>query len=423
MTHHHDHIDKCAPGCDDQLPTIATVGRGPKGDQTYVRIAEPDTCIETYLEGWSVDSATGEVHSQWISENINGGELRYQYNLNPFNVPRTFTITFIYTRPNKVGTERKHEDCSWSWTTPAIPYVWSLDPNGNPDEDNGQDPDHVVGSGVATIFVKTMHDMDWNERLHYPIDPITGLPYDRSIFNAPQAEEGWSATIRFGYNGDVDVPDFDDLAKFIGVPKGDIYQILEGNIININGYLVKDIIDYIDKRIKNLGPLKAGGDPDDPDDRYDPTIYLQTLWEPPVSMSTGSGLTWINGASGGYYYGQAVRVEYHPLTWLVVVKIFSNDQGVPVTEETKNMTEIPLLILPEPKNASNNIRTNLAPIMVNNQYVGDGCELSVDESGLVKLVVNTNERSNIAGARVHGSCVYYAGERNWATLDGPRPIE
>lgn len=234
--HHRHPIDRAAPDCDDQLPMISTVGRGPQGYGYKVEISDPDTCTETYLEGFLYDPVTGEYKSEWKSENINGGELSYQYNLRPHTIPRTFTVTFIYRRPGR---------CEWSWTTPAIPYVWTLDPAGEPDED----PDHVVGSGIATLLVKTCHEGEWNyeptpdgfdketgkshhERLWYPMGP-DGERTTRDQFNAPLAEEGWSATLVFGrgngeMGGTIDVPDFDDLANFLGQDKQDIiYNILE----------------------------------------------------------------------------------------------------------------------------------------------------------------------------------------------------
>lgn len=234
--HHDDHIhhhceDHGAPDCSGQLPMIANVGRGIKGDGFYVRITDPDTTNETYLEGLSYDNATHEWHSEWISENINGGELRYQYNLRPFTDPTTFTITFIYKRPNRP---------EWSWTTPAIPYIWTIDDDGN-----RTDPDAFVGSGVATIFVRASKSDPWNvskhERLHYPQGTT------RDDFNAPLPEKAWSATITFGYGGDVELPNFDDLAKILGITKGDIFNILQDNTFTIDGITAKNIIDYINK--------------------------------------------------------------------------------------------------------------------------------------------------------------------------------
>lgn len=219
--------DHCAPDCDDQLPLISHVGRGIAGDDSFVEIADPDTTNETHLVGGYYDNADQTMHTEWISENINGGELKYQYNLRPYTIPRTFTMTFIYRRPGRP---------EWSWTTPAIPYIWTLDPAGKPDTD----PDHVVGSGVATLFVKTMHT-DWKEKLRYPEGTT------REDFNAPSVGEAWVAELTFGKGGDVDVPDFDDIAKIIGVDKSDIYDILEDNSVTINGISANNLIDYIDK--------------------------------------------------------------------------------------------------------------------------------------------------------------------------------
>ena len=227
--------DHGADDCDDQLPLISRVGRGLAGNNAGV-VLKTDDCDTTILEGGHWDSATGEWKSEWTSQNINGGKLMYQYNLRPYTIPRTFTITFMYRRPG----HEEHDDEVWSWTTPAIPYIWTLDDAGKPEEF----PDHIVGSGVATLFVKTMHT-DWDERLHYPEGTT------REDFNAPDPEEAWSATITFGHGGDIDVPDFDDIAKIIGITKQDIYNILEGNTININGVDAKDLIDYIDKQDDN----------------------------------------------------------------------------------------------------------------------------------------------------------------------------
>lgn len=238
--------DRYADDCDDQLPLIARVGRGVKGDSG--RIFVNNGRIDTHLVGGHIDNANGELHTDWISDNINGGELRYQYNLNPFSIPRTFTITFIYTR----GHEGDENYADWSWTSPAIPYIWRVtDEDGNEHEQ----PDHVVGSGVATLFVKTVHeswDISEHERLHYPIDPTTDEPFDRDYFNAPEPENPWSATITFGHGGDIDVPDFDDIAKIIGITKEDIYNILEDNSVTINGIEADDLIDYIDKCDDNV---------------------------------------------------------------------------------------------------------------------------------------------------------------------------
>ena len=223
--------DRGAPGCDDQLPLISRVGRGIHGDGYKVEIDDPDSTSETHLHGYEVDGATGEVTSDWVSENINGGELSYQYNLRPFTIPQTFTITFIYRRTGRP---------EWTWTTPAIPYVWSIDEDGNKDQGDG-----IVGSGVATLFIKKTTDAAWKEMLLYPDGT------KREDFNAPEAEEPWTVNLSFGVGGDIDVPNIDDIAKILGITVEDIRKIIAGNQVTINGVDARNIIEYIDKQDDN----------------------------------------------------------------------------------------------------------------------------------------------------------------------------
>ncbi len=232
--------DRCADDCDDQLPLIARVGRGLKGDSARVRISDPDTISETHLESGYYDASDGTWHSDWTSENINGGHLYCQYNLRPYTDPRTFTITFVYKRPGRP---------EWSWTSPAIPYIWSLDPSGKPNTG----AEDLVGSGVATVFIKTNHG-DWTECLNYP--PGT----NRNDFNAPQPGEGWSATIRLGKGGDIEIPDFDDVAKVIGITKSQLFDILDGRTVTINGINARNVIDYVDKKIASVDVSSAIND-------------------------------------------------------------------------------------------------------------------------------------------------------------------
>lgn len=230
---HHDcrppvNPDRGAPGCDDQLPLISRVGRGIHGDGYKVTIDSPDSTSETHLHGYDVDGATGEVKSDWVSENINGGELSYQYNLRPFTIPQTFTITFVYRRPGRP---------EWTWTTPAIPYVWSIDEDGNKDQGDG-----IVGSGVATLFVKKTTDAAWKEMLLYPGGTT------REDFNAPEAEEPWTVNLAFGVGGDIDVPNIDDIAKILGITVEDVRDIIAGNQVTINGVSVGNLLEYIDRQ-------------------------------------------------------------------------------------------------------------------------------------------------------------------------------
>ena len=222
--------DRQAELCDDQLPVIARVGRGIKGDGYKVVISDPDTNCETHLEGMSYDEATKLWTSEWLSENINGGCLSYQYKMRPYSNPATFTMTFIYRRPGRP---------EWSWTTPSIPYVWNVDDDGG-----RTDPDAIVGSGVATIFLRSGASNPWVEKLVYP-DGTT-----REDYNAPAQGEAWTSNITFGYGGDVEVPNLDDIAKIIGVPKDTIVNILN----SVPGALAgsDNVKDYIDDRVTEL---------------------------------------------------------------------------------------------------------------------------------------------------------------------------
>lgn len=212
--HHRHMLHHCAPECDDQLPVFSGVGRGLRGDSARV-VIRSDEDAETYLEGLTYDAATNTWSTEWISENINGGQLMYQYNLRPYTVPQTFTITFRYKRPNRSKSE-------WVWTTPAIPYIWDAD------DDGLADVDEIVGTGVATLFLKktteptwitsnlpTSHEIDETtdrqEKLLYPDD------WTRDMFNAPIPGDPWTVNLQYGIGGDIDAPNIDDLAKILGV--------------------------------------------------------------------------------------------------------------------------------------------------------------------------------------------------------------
>lgn len=275
----YEFADRRADHCDDQLPLFSSVGRGIKGDDSRIVIADPDTECETHLKGLHVDNATGVVSTDWISENINGGRLMYQYNLRPYTIPRTFTITFKYKRPGRK---------EWSWTTPAIPYIWTVD---NEDGTVSEKPEHIVGSGVATIFLRTKHTEDWVEKLVYPEG------FDRDDFNAPEPEEAWSANIVFGYGGDVEVPDFDDIAKIIGITKQDVFNILEDNSITIDGYTVENIVDYIMKVEDHIHKDQGFGDDTLVGD--DPTSVLPTSQFP--NGVSYDGTTYTNPMAGKPY--------------------------------------------------------------------------------------------------------------------------
>lgn len=223
--------EPCGCESDDQLPIVSRVGRGIHGDDFKVEISSDAPC-ETHLAGSSFDHTTKEWTSEWVSENINGGCLSYQYKLRPYTVPQTFTITFIYRRPGRP---------EWSWTTPAIPYVWSADDDGGKQPG---DPDAVVGSGVATIFVKDGKDKPWVEKLVYPDGT------DREDFNAPEQGEAWTSNLYFGVGGDIEVPNLGDLALILGITEEQIKQIIQGTTGVIGGSdNMKDYIDDQDNKV------------------------------------------------------------------------------------------------------------------------------------------------------------------------------
>ena len=212
----------CAPDCDDQLPVISRVGRGLKGDSYRISpIVNDDD--EFILQGYWIDSNTGEpvIDDSWISENLSAGKFQMAYNLRPWTKPATFTITFWNQRPGADGPS----EGDWTWTTPAIPYIW---------DDQGQEG--IANTGVASIFIKKLGDA-WadpmptihsesetpgnQEKLLYPSDT------PRTYFHAPDHGDPWTVNLLYGMgvdgNGhplaDIEAPSATDLEKILGIPK------------------------------------------------------------------------------------------------------------------------------------------------------------------------------------------------------------
>lgn len=245
--------DRPAPECDDQLPLIARAGRGLRGDGYLVQIKQDSDC-ETYLEGLKYDAASGTYSSDWVSENVNGGKIMYQYNLRPYTNPQTFTITFRVKRPNRP---------EWQWTTPAIPYIWDADNDGKADVDK------IVGTGVADFFLKKTTESTWNyptvTHSQYAQGLMTALKHDklvypdewtREMFNAPSPGDPWSVNIQYGIGGDLDAPNIDDIAKLLGITVQQVRNIINGQHgqfagDGITGDNVKGYIDNLNTHIHN----------------------------------------------------------------------------------------------------------------------------------------------------------------------------
>ena len=237
--------DIAAPECDDQLPLISHIGRGLQGNSSKVQIKSDSDC-ETYLEGMTYDAATRTWSTDWVSENINGGKMMYQYNLRPYTNPQTFTVTFRSKRP---GREE------WEWTTPAIPYLWDADDDGTADVDD------VVGTGVADLFLKKTTEDKWNyptvttsqyaagemtsekhDKLIYPDD------WDRDQLNAPTPGEAYTVNLQYGIGGDIDAPNIDDIAKILGITTDNIYNIIKNSPVPTESITDENLKKYIDRK-------------------------------------------------------------------------------------------------------------------------------------------------------------------------------
>lgn len=239
--HNHPNPFPPAPECHDQLPLISPVGIGIKGNSYRV---EPGVATESefHLVGKEYDSLDGTWTTDWISENISGGKLKYQYHLRPYTIPQTFTITFALDRPGQP---------EWEWTTPAIPYIWDAD------NDGVADVDHIIGVGLSTFFLKKTQE-NWNrnlwgahseaqakafqEKVVYPYD------WDRDELNAPEPYEPYAVALEYGIGGDIDAPNIDDLAVILGISIADLRKIINGvhNVLVGDGIQADNFKDYID---------------------------------------------------------------------------------------------------------------------------------------------------------------------------------
>lgn len=222
-----------APGCDDQLPIHAHVGKGLTGNSFSVKVLEDSDSL-TRLSGYVYDEPTKEEIEIWQSENINGGKLTSRITKNFSTVPATFKITFTYSRPSRE---------EWVTETPAIPFI----PEG---------PEPTSGADFATVFLKdhsAKTDDMWKEMTVIPEghtreefmlpDPPGGL--DKLSKTQPKDKGGdWS--------GALDVVELDEFVKLSGLSREKLLQIVQG-VSNVIISPVRpeiqanNIIDYIDK--------------------------------------------------------------------------------------------------------------------------------------------------------------------------------
>lgn len=283
--------DRPAPDCDDQLPLFSHVGRGLQGSGYFVKIKQDSDC-ETYLEGMTYDPASKTYSTDWVSENINGGKLMYQYNLRPYTNPQTFTVTFRVKRPNRP---------EWTWTTPAIPYIWDADNDGKADVDG------IVGVGVADLFLKKTTEDKWNyptvtytdyknglmtsekhDKLVYPDD------WTRDMLNAPIPGDPYSVNLQYGIGGDIDAPNIDDIAKLLGITVENVRNIIKNSPVPTETIPDDNLKKYIDRRDKedlthiheDLGFGGAGtGATQFPDDGGSSS---SGAWKHPIKKDKGS---------------------------------------------------------------------------------------------------------------------------------------
>ena len=105
-----------APNADDQLAIHSRVGRGLQGKSIRARITDDEAGEDqTYLHIDEYDPDTKEwTEDVVVSPNINGGRLQMYPVHNETSNPKTFTMTFRYTRNGRT---------EWSWVSPTIPYT------------------------------------------------------------------------------------------------------------------------------------------------------------------------------------------------------------------------------------------------------------------------------------------------------------
>jgi len=114
--------------------------------------------------------------------------------------------------------------------------LWDVDDNDSPNIDQ------VIGSGIANLFVREGVTAPWVD-MERRGDPVSlpefennsgrwgQLNWPRSTagpwrHNAPNPNEIWAATITFGWGGDVELPNLDDLAHILGTRRPNLENLL-----------------------------------------------------------------------------------------------------------------------------------------------------------------------------------------------------
>lgn len=106
---------RIAPFCTDQLPLLAQVGRGIKGDSARIRtVTSDDGAIRVVTE--SYDAATRQWNLESTTKNIAAGTLKLEYNMHPEDNPPTFSMVFTHQRVD-------YPEQAWVMETPRIPYI------------------------------------------------------------------------------------------------------------------------------------------------------------------------------------------------------------------------------------------------------------------------------------------------------------
>lgn len=205
-----NHSTRFAPDADDQLPLIAHVGRGLRGDGYKIDLI--DTDAGQYLAGYPYDATTGTYSEtpDWTSDLIGSGVLEYSVYKPAVEEGETpfMQITFRYT--GKGGED------SWQFTTDQIPLMGETTNNGG-----HVDSVFVTANTPAGIWnPDDASETDtWHETLRYPDDWSAAHP-------DPDTSD-WVSLLTYGSGGVLDVPSYPELAKLLGRDLASMRQLID----------------------------------------------------------------------------------------------------------------------------------------------------------------------------------------------------